>query len=231
MGNFFPRLLNESLYALNWDPRAKTAFDFVATRPIQEGEEIFLDYGDEWEHAWQKHVEDWAPVNGAAEYECADDLNAAMASGELELLTEFERLRRNLPGLPPNVDLECNDFFSDNLWITLAEEGILDQEVEAYESKAQHWHCYILRTEKSANNGEILYTVEARNDDDTASRIWENAPRAMFKFFDKPYTSDIFLENAFRHHINIPDKMIPDTWRNLSPDFEGKFTTDDYEKK
>ncbi len=33
--------------------------EFVATRDIQEGEEIFLDYGRDWEDAWKKHVLQW----------------------------------------------------------------------------------------------------------------------------------------------------------------------------
>jgi hypothetical protein len=31
-------------------------WDYVATRDIQEGDEIYLDYGPEWERAWSEHV-------------------------------------------------------------------------------------------------------------------------------------------------------------------------------
>lgn len=32
------------------------SFEYVALRDIQEGEEIFMDYGPEWEQAWAEHV-------------------------------------------------------------------------------------------------------------------------------------------------------------------------------
>jgi hypothetical protein len=38
------------------------AFDYIALRDIQEGEELFLDYGDSFEAAWQRHVANFKPV-------------------------------------------------------------------------------------------------------------------------------------------------------------------------
>jgi hypothetical protein len=37
-------------------------FDYIATSDIQEGEELFLDYGNDWEQAWQDHISDWRPI-------------------------------------------------------------------------------------------------------------------------------------------------------------------------
>jgi hypothetical protein len=31
-------------------------------RDIQEGEEVLVDYGKEWEEAWNEHVKTWKPV-------------------------------------------------------------------------------------------------------------------------------------------------------------------------
>ncbi|VEU42814.1 unnamed protein product [Pseudo-nitzschia multistriata] len=36
--------------------KAGLSFDFVALRDIEPGEEITIDYGDEWEEAWQRHL-------------------------------------------------------------------------------------------------------------------------------------------------------------------------------
>jgi hypothetical protein len=33
--------------------------DVVATRDIQPDEEVFIDYGQDWEDAWDKHVKEW----------------------------------------------------------------------------------------------------------------------------------------------------------------------------
>lgn len=40
----------------------KLMFEYVALRDIQEGEEVVVDYGKEWEGAWNEHVKGWKPV-------------------------------------------------------------------------------------------------------------------------------------------------------------------------
>jgi hypothetical protein len=49
---------------------------FVATRDIQPGEEIFLDYGDSWEKAWNEHVEKWTPAKGGIGVPNAEEPNS-----------------------------------------------------------------------------------------------------------------------------------------------------------
>ena len=46
--------------------------EYVALREIQEGEEVLVDYGTEWEAAWDEHVKTWKPVE---EYISPYDLN------------------------------------------------------------------------------------------------------------------------------------------------------------
>jgi hypothetical protein len=38
--------------------------------------------------------------------------------------------------------------------------------------------------------------------------------REALKFFDVPYSTDLFLPSAFRHPIGIPDSQFPPAWRN-----------------
>ena len=38
---------------------AQMTVDFVATKDIEKGEEIFMDYGQAWETAWTTHLENW----------------------------------------------------------------------------------------------------------------------------------------------------------------------------
>lgn len=42
--------------------------EFVALRDLQPNEELFLDYGEDWEKAWEKHVEEWKPPLDADKY-------------------------------------------------------------------------------------------------------------------------------------------------------------------
>jgi hypothetical protein len=41
------------------------AIDYVALRDIEPVEELFLDYGDDFEKAWNNHVENWKPPEGS----------------------------------------------------------------------------------------------------------------------------------------------------------------------
>lgn len=46
--------------------------------------------------------------------------------------------------------------------------------------------------------------------------IVTNIPWKAIRFFNKPYTSDVFLKNAFRHEMGLPDDVWPKAWMNLS---------------
>merc|ERR1712194_616961 len=44
------------------------SFDYIALRDIKEGDEITMDYGDEWDNAWKEHVANWVPPEDADGY-------------------------------------------------------------------------------------------------------------------------------------------------------------------
>lgn len=44
------------------DGRVPLSLEIVATRNIEQGEELFLDYGEKWEVAWDQHLHDWLPA-------------------------------------------------------------------------------------------------------------------------------------------------------------------------
>lgn len=43
--------------------------EIIATREIAEGEKVLLNYGNEWETAWQAHVAAWQPHVDAVHYQ------------------------------------------------------------------------------------------------------------------------------------------------------------------
>ena len=75
--NHHPELLEKSVdYINNEFPLGSVlGLEIVATKDIAPNQELFLDYGDEWEQAWQKHVKEWKPTKGADQYVSAIDLN------------------------------------------------------------------------------------------------------------------------------------------------------------
>jgi hypothetical protein len=83
---------------LEQEKYAGLIMEIVATRDIEAGEELFLDYGDEWEKAWQTYLSEWEPP--AESYISAADRNAR--NEPLLLDSEMKRgfiLRKRFAGL------------------------------------------------------------------------------------------------------------------------------------
>eukprot|EP00541_Cyclophora_tenuis_P006399 CAMPEP_0116545468 /NCGR_PEP_ID=MMETSP0397-20121206/2686_1 /TAXON_ID=216820 /ORGANISM="Cyclophora tenuis, Strain ECT3854" /LENGTH=243 /DNA_ID=CAMNT_0004069787 /DNA_START=21 /DNA_END=752 /DNA_ORIENTATION=+ len=197
---------------INKKKSAGLAMELVATRDIQEGEEIFLDYGNDWENAWNKHVEEWEPVEGAESYRSGDQLRIQ----EVKLKTVFEQMESPYPS---NVRLLVDEaVVGSNQWKVAWKRGKLD----AFFKKQDKYRypCDILRREEE-DDGTIWYTgialYEENQDDGTVKwnpRWFTRAPREAFFFQDQPYTTDMHLPNAFRYPIGIPDELLPEMWKN-----------------
>ena len=186
---------------------SQIAFELVTLRDIHEDEEIFLDYGDSWENAWQDHVTNWKPVEGAESYVSAISLNEEHG----QLLTEFEQMKTPYPG---NVGLKFDRTFERIKWRKYFRDGGLK---EFKMEKDGTWtDCEILRYKLDELN-RTVYTavVTDESDDDEKAKLVKDVPRDAFVFVDRPYTSDMLLPNAFRHYIGIPDDIFPDAWKNL----------------
>ena len=188
--------------------------EVITLRDIQPGEEIFLDYGDEWEQSWQEHLSNWKPEKKAVEYISAYQMNQKFE----DLRTEFEQLT---DPYPPNLVTVFNQKFEDRSWEGALQQGL---NLTTFFKKDLTWivKCEILsyRKVKGRRNvkGHILYTaaISILNDEGADETVLiEDVPREAFSFEDRPYTSDLFLDNAFRHDIRIPDDMFPDAWKNV----------------
>ena len=205
-GNHMPHLLEGPVDRLDSDSTAKLAMELVATRPIAKGEEVFLDYGSAWEEAWIQHARSWESnlETGAAE------LNNDTTT---RIPTVFENIEE--PRYP-NVELRCNDQFLGRRWETAYREGRYDELTEP--SRTTFYPCDVMRS--STSTGEILYTAVygVEGDEETEYHLLQEVPRMAFKYYDRPYTSDMFAENAFRHSPGIPDDIFPEAWRNRKND-------------
>jgi hypothetical protein len=219
--NHVPDMLDKTIEEFAKDRTAKLAMDLVATRPIEEGEEILLDYGDAWEKAWQEHAKNWKP-EGADEYVSAFMLNKVAES--VKFRTEFEQMKDPYPG---NVNIECDSDFWKRANQTLFETTHIINITDPDDH--QFWNCDILRHREV--NGTTLYTVVVERPEDDKKKkknkkkedqvdkyiMMKDIPAPAIRFTDRPYTSDMFLEEAFRHAIMIPDEIFPVQWMNFSP--------------
>lgn len=224
--NHVPDYLDMTIDEFAEDRTANLALDFVATRPIAEGEELFLDYGDTWEKAWQDHVRNWN-VQGADEYVSAFMLNKNASFTPFR--TEFEQIEQPYPG---NVNLECDSEVWNRINQTLFSTTLVINHTKA-EDHINYWNCDVLR--RRTVNGTDLYTVivtrpedkkkkkkKAEEEKEKEKKIekhlkLDDIPSIAIRFTDRPYTSDMFLKEAFRHSIMVSDDLWPSSWMNFSP--------------
>ena len=192
--------------------RPYLAWDYVALRDIAEGEELFIDYGDEWVTAWETHVAACQDTEKPAEYEDympAAEWNELYADDDLRTMRE----QREDP-YPDNIEVVCHP----------------SVHVDTYESKQQSvpvsalWNiaedgvsCRV-QARISSDDDETHYTVEIDVMEGFLTR--KKVLRKMFRFRDVFYSTDMHLEGVFRKEATIPDDMLPLAWRK--PEVRGE---------
>jgi hypothetical protein len=171
-------------------------FDYVALRDIEQGEEITIDYGPEWEEAWQKHVETFDPPR--RNYVPAFELNTMI---DLKLPTDYEP-HQQFEG----VLMFCREYYFPNNhgvepFITVPDhdedKGGDDKEEEEQTYSEKHFLCRILKRNDSNNTyiAEVFereeYWIDLTTDvkdsiKDTPALILFDLPRDAFYFKDIP---------------------------------------------
>eukprot|EP00980_Cylindrotheca_fusiformis_P003670 scaffold818_cov136-Cylindrotheca_fusiformis.AAC.36 len=178
------------------------ALDYIATRDIVEGEELFLDYGDEWEDAWQRHAAKMKTENiWSSTYSDARSWNEAMGSKPIRTAAEVSS-----DPYPQNLQVRCHIDLAEGHWGQIFEWSILDY----------GYPCEVLDRFQD-DLGRQTYSIRFKTDNEFESPevlTINGVPRGAIRFFDAPSTSDLHLQGAFRHHIGLPEDMVPDVWRN-----------------
>lgn len=192
--------------------------EFVATRDISPGEEILIDYGARWQKAWDEHVKTWKPEPSHEHYSPAWELNDYTMS----VRTQAEQ---QSDPYPKNIWIGC--------YVVAVDE---EQSGEVVNGKLQYKWTYdplMYHTNLDVDHCEILERY--KEDKETADAIrpvgelykvrlhrhrqmpWTitDVPRRAIQFFDMPYTSDLALENAFRHEMDLPSHMFPEAWKDV----------------
>ncbi|KAG7356187.1 SET methyltransferase domain containing protein [Nitzschia inconspicua] len=187
------------------------SFDFVALRDINPGEEITIDYGEEWEAAWQEHVKQFD--NPRPKYIPAFELNKM---DDLIIPTCFE-----VDYQFENVLMFCRQhFFPTAFEVKPYRFGFEEEEDygEYYLCRAfsrnetsRTYTVEVIERENCANKGN--YEVVVKTYKDTPKLILFDIPRDAFFFRDIPYTRDHHQFWSFRHDMRIPNDMFPDIWK------------------
>ncbi|MGK3742605.1 MAG: hypothetical protein ACI90V_009461 [Bacillariaceae sp.] len=191
----------------------------VAARDIGVGEEITINYGNSWQKAWDSYEKEWKLTKEGRPHPLkAEDLRIMYKNKPLETP---ETIDEN--SYPEDVLTFCFLFTTerpDGEQMTNQEFGteinqfIGPTKYEAYDSKILYMVGVLDR--KEAPGFFYNYTVRAslgENENEFADVV--DVPHSACTFFDSHYSSDIHLEDAFRHPIGMPESLIPVSWRNL----------------
>ena len=191
----------------------------VAKRQINDGEEITINYGTSWQTAWDAYELNWKKTREGKPHPLkAFDLRKMYKNKPLEIFaTESENIYPE--DVIPACFLDTMDF-PDGTQMTHQEFGtemnqfLAPNRYEDYDSRSLYYVQGVLdRVE--APGFFYNYTVRASIgplEHDFADV--HHVPHSVCTFFDREYTSDIHLDDAFRHFIGMPDSMIPSNWRN-----------------
>jgi hypothetical protein len=218
------------------------SLEIVATRDIEEGEEVFVDYGVSWESAWAQHVDNWEPpVYENQEWTSAKKLNEelgplkiAPSLGAKHVISDSrEVLLTGCFYYEDDTDFWTDFSDSDDSWRQMTLDEVVDKygrdygneyeviEDETY-SDGSFWPCVIIDNDDSSSE-EVTYTVRIIQPTFQEETVWEekklpriisNYPRSSIRHFYVPYKSDIHLPGAFRHHIELPSELFPTIWKD-----------------
>jgi len=206
--------------------------ELVATRPIEKGEEIVLDYGEDWAKAWNDHVEAWQPKEDDIRQLSSETMNV----DEKFLIIRTQQEQQSNP-YPVDVFTSCFYQYSE-----FAKDGKpAAPSPHPLRSIAKWKHgmiasrnlrpCIVVKRGEAATTSNddpktdqsYQYTVHVLNRPtlNEAERIPKghvhfvtHVPRSAIVFSNKLYTSDQHLENAFRSEIGLGD-LFPPQWKDL----------------
>jgi len=122
------------------------SMEIVASRDIQEGEEIFIDYGEKWEEAWLKHVQNWQDDKN---YDSdSSSWSSSLTAFELNHWTndsyfgEYENdqdplfygdLRANVPAVSKSGRFMATCWYQTMIYNRDSERGIDDEDALSWE--------------------------------------------------------------------------------------------------
>jgi len=216
--------------------------EYVATRDIQPGEEVFIDYGEEWQKAWDEHVKKWEPTSKESDYNNLTWWTEKRETGNGDPNTAYELnndqgapirtwAEQQTNPYPHTVAMRCyvntnhdaaylftpkttpvyrRPFDEDNEYqlmdCQVRERYERDDEITPEKKKKKHEYLYVIEieVEKSIDGNVTLFQEHFHITD---------VPRGAFKFVETPhYSSDVFLKNAFRQEMKLPDEIFPKSW-------------------
>jgi hypothetical protein len=182
--------------------------------------QMTMDYGKEWEDAWNEHVKNWKPLANAEEYVHSTDWKQ-------EYFATLDELEKK--PYPWNLHTMCIGTY------TTDEQGnyrwLKPLQLDPDQPLMEREYCGIVARYKQdepkegerrrgpkSKDGYLYDIILKREDNPDFSVLVHDVPSQGIFLYDKVFTNDWHLPNAFRHEIMIPDDVMPKTWLNGPPE-------------
>lgn len=175
--------------------------------------QVFMDYGPEWEAAWEAHVKSWYPPPESLHYMSRSE----WPEKYIRTIDEAE--------YPDNLVTLCIESYTTSdddtsYWLPVLVETphrVYCRALERFESE---------RTSDDeddndnniAKKGTATYTYTVELDVTVGSEstkiVVHDVPEEGIFLLDRAYSQDWHLPQAFRHEIMLPDHLMPPAWHN-----------------
>lgn len=207
-----PELLKLSAEELlKHNNKAGLLMEIYALRDLEAGEELLLDYGADWQQAYEKHVAEWVPPVHADDYQSPWDF---------ELNEEIYTLDE--PNEYPGSTIQVRCWIDVNKVTGPDDEGWFSWVTSDSEYIDATCECIIKSADYDNEGRKGSYRVIAIDEDDGSKVKVKDVPWSAITFVEKEYVGHQFQRQAFRHEIRLPDEVFPDAWKDLKPaDLEG----------
>lgn len=208
--------------------------DIIATRDIYPDEEVFIDYGEEWENSWNKHVQNYGNP-------CRSD--PLRKTSKVIAFMNNEKFNKIHHAWSDDHFTVCKtrQVIDTDTFLIVAKEDEAIQHSETiggftlpvYE---EFWSitwdhvgfnltdtdgpripCLIGTSNQQKATFDVVYFLPASMTLN-AGKLFRvtNVPESDIDFLPMPYRSDTFHKKSFRHAIKIPDDIFPAHWRGAS---------------
>ena len=221
---------NKSLDEIDHHVGRVLSLEIVALRDIAPNEEVFIDYGIEWENAWDEHVRRWEPPYKIPNFVSASEANERRGPVLDELVSNDLRKTVNHPylftGCQYNAlpDAENIGNYTEewkSVWKELSDSEILDKfstdgseflydDADGYvgHSEFSHWPCSILYAEEDQDRYTVRIHMSPLKDVEPDETPWNKneLPRILTNY----------SQESIHYFVNpsATDQSLPNAFRH-----------------
>jgi hypothetical protein len=189
-------------------------FHYIAVQDIKKGDEILIDYGDDWEEAWEQYNEA-LPKTATSP---AHAMDVAKQYIDQPFPTDLKVGKIPYPkGVVTACYIQVGEPVDGRPKNNAMGQAILPWTGPATPEAMKGGDLVVCDLISSAADefGSYAYTVKARLKVNNEIAQIEGVPHSAITLVDRPYTSAIHTPGAFRHWIEIDDQRFPQQWRDL----------------